>query len=142
MEEIAMIYLALPFTTFVAPPVTGFLVDKFGKYKPVVIISFILTAALHHCLLLLPHHEIAGVVPSGYIITHPKKGYVEVWWSPCPSRECPEDEELDVVLDMCVDHCLLKKPQIKLNNGSIVDPGNTDDLFFHLRKKKNDTLRG
>ncbi|XP_044256742.1 uncharacterized protein LOC123006376 [Tribolium madens] len=140
MEEIAMIYLALPFTTFVAPPVTGFLVDKFGKYKPVVIISFILTAALHHCLLLLPHHEIAGVIPSGYIITHPKKGYVEVWWSPCPSRECPEDEELDVALDMCVDHCLLKKNHLKLN-GSIVDPGNTDDLFFHLRKKKNDTLR-
>ncbi|KAJ8950283.1 hypothetical protein NQ318_021138 [Aromia moschata] len=25
---------------------------------------------------------------------------VEVWWSPCTSRECPDMEELDVVLDM------------------------------------------
>ncbi|XP_068917217.1 major facilitator superfamily domain-containing protein 6-A isoform X2 [Tenebrio molitor] len=143
MEEIAMIYLALPFTTFVAPPVTGFLVDKFGKYKPVVIISFILTAALHHCLLLLPHQETPGVVPSGYIITHPRKGYVEVWWSPCPSRECPEDEELDVVLDMCVDHCLLKKKMAIAPFAGAADPGNTDDLSFHVKKKKNnDTMKG
>lgn len=31
----------------------------------------------------------------------------QVWWSPCPSRECPEAEELDLVLDDCLDHCLL-----------------------------------
>ncbi|RZC39487.1 uncharacterized protein BDFB_000239, partial [Asbolus verrucosus] len=141
MEEIAMIYLALPFTTFVAPPITGFLVDKFGKYKPVVIISFILTAALHHCLLLLPHQETPGVVPSGYIIRHPRKNHVEVWWSPCPSRECPEDEELDIVLDMCVDHCLLKKKPHIPPLGSGADPGNTDDLTFHVGKKKNGTIR-
>lgn len=141
MEEIAMIYLALPFTTFVGPPFTGFLVDKFGRYKPVVIISFIMTAGLHHVLLLLPHQEIAGKMPSGYVITHPRKLYVEVWWSPCPSRECPEAEELDVVLDKCIDHCLLKQKHLlnttPYNGTGTSDPGKTDDLSFHLGKKKN-----
>lgn len=32
----------------------------------------------------------------------------KVWWSPCPSRECPEDEEINLVLDECDDHCLLR----------------------------------
>lgn len=140
MEEIAMIYLALPFTTFIAPPLTGFLVDRFGKYKPVVIISFLTTAALHHSLLFLPQQELPRVVPPGYVITHPRKLHVDVWWSPCPSRRCPEEEELDVVLDMCVDHCLLK-PKTTQNNITIEDPGNTDDLVFHLGKKRNDTSR-
>lgn len=139
VEEIAMIYLALPFTTFVAPPITGFLVDKFGKYKPVVIISFLLTAVLHHSFLFIPHKETPGVVPSGYIITHPRKNYSDVWWSPCPNKECPEAEEIDIVLDMCVDHCLLKKPESSVNEG-LDDPGTTDDLLFHVKKSRNITL--
>lgn len=32
----------------------------------------------------------------------------QVWWSPCPSRECPEDEEINLVLDECDDHCLMR----------------------------------
>ena len=111
IEDIAVIYLALPFTTFLAPPVTGFLVDKFGRYKPVVIISFVLNAALHHSLLLIPHQETPGVMPNAYVMRHPDQDVVEVWWSPCPSRSCPEEEEIDVVLDKCVDHCILKQPQ-------------------------------
>lgn len=146
IEEIAIIYLALPFTTFLAPPVTGFLVDKFGKYKPVIIVSFILNAAIHHSLLLIPHQETPGVVPSGYVMSHPNKEYVEVWWSPCPSRECPEQEEIDVVLDMCVDHCLLLKREHKTNKQVpqqlLDDVGEQDDLIFHLGKtKKNGTRK-
>lgn len=30
-----------------------------------------------------------------------------MWWSPCPSRECPDDEKLSLVLHECLDHCLL-----------------------------------
>ncbi|XP_044765408.1 uncharacterized protein LOC123321737 [Coccinella septempunctata] len=143
MEEIALIYLALPFTTFLAPPVTGYLVDKFGKYKSVVIVSFMATAFLHHSLLLIPHQETPGSVPSGYVITHPKKLYVEVWWSPCPSRECPAEEELDVVLDMCVDHCLLKKKKKKNETITLNGDTDTDDLTFHLAKKNsNGTIKG
>ncbi|KAL3289336.1 hypothetical protein HHI36_022774 [Cryptolaemus montrouzieri] len=143
MEEIALIYLALPFTTFLAPPVTGYLVDKFGKYKSVVIISFMATALLHHSLLLIPHRETPGSVPSGYVITHPKKLYVEVWWSPCPSRECPAEEELDVILDMCVDHCLLKKKKKHNETITLNDDTDMDDLAFHLAKKnKNGTIKG
>lgn len=136
MEEIALIYLALPFTTFLAPPLTGYLADRFGRYKPLVIGSFILTAILHHSLLFMPQQELPGVVPEGYIIRHPKKMYVEVWWSPCPSRECPVNEELDIVLDLCYDHCLLKDGKMlkRINTSDPEDPN--DDLFIHIKKKK------
>lgn len=157
IEEIGMIYLALPFTTFLAPPVTGFLVDKFGQYKPVVIISFLFNAVFHHSLLFIPHMEQPGVMPSAYVMRHPHTGDVEVWWSPCPSRECPEEEELDLVLDMCIDHCLLQRVQVGVvvppsygnpantrhavdfNN---IDVGDKDDLILHVQKNKNSTKTG
>lgn len=107
IEQIALIYLALPFTTFLSPPVTGFLVDKFGQYKPVVIISFVMSAAVHHSLLLIPHRETPGIMPSAYAMQHPNEN-VELWWSPCPSRECPDEERVHVELHHCVDHCLLQ----------------------------------
>lgn len=144
ISEIGTIYLTLPFTTFLAPPVTGFLVDKFGQYKPVVIISFLLNAAIHHSFLLIPTQEMPGVRPSGYVMRHPQ-GDVEVWWSPCAMRECPEDEELDIVLDMCVDHCLLRNYKYDTNNGKYEngndDLGNEDDLVFHIGKNKKNITK-
>ncbi|XP_065202542.1 uncharacterized protein LOC135832927 [Planococcus citri] len=110
VEEIACIYLALPLTTFLAPPVTGFLVDKFGHYKPVLFISLLLNAIFHHSLMLIPQMETPGQIPPAYVMRHPQHGKVEVWWSPCPSRECPEKEELNLVVDKCEDHCLLYFP--------------------------------
>ncbi|KAL1115778.1 hypothetical protein AAG570_006068 [Ranatra chinensis] len=121
VEEIAIVYLALPLTTFLSPPITGFLVDRFGHYK--------------------------------------------VWWSPCPSRECPEDEELNLVLDQCDDHCLLRNSSSKppgllkgIHQSIAVRPPTRvgchggyqgrppsetpnwgilpEDLHFHLEKKK------
>ncbi|KAM8715675.1 hypothetical protein ACLKA7_002686 [Drosophila subpalustris] len=78
VEEIAIIYLALPFTTFLSPPITGFLVDKFGKYKPVVVMSLLLNAIFHHSLLFIPQQEIPGVVPSAFVLRHPDSGDIEV----------------------------------------------------------------
>lgn len=104
MDEFALIYLALPCTTFLAPPVSGFLVDKFGKYKPVVIISFLLNAALHHSLLLIPHQETPGVMPQAYVLKNPDNGIEQLWWSPCTNRQCPE-EDGTVFLAKCIDHC-------------------------------------
>lgn len=156
IEEIGMIYLAMPFTTFLAPPLTGFLVDKFGQYKPVVIISFLLNGIIHHSLLFIPHMEKPGIMPSAYVMTNPNSSEVEVWWSPCPSRECPEEEELDIVLDMCVDHCVLRRIQgsviippsyaspantrqhIDFNNK---DVGDKDDLILHVEKKSKDSTK-
>lgn len=107
VEEIAIIYLALPFTTFLAPPITGFLVDKFGKYKPVMILTLVLNAVFHHALFLIPHQEIPGTVPNAFVMRNPKNGHIDVWWSPCPSRKCPEPLEMDIVLENCVAHCML-----------------------------------
>ncbi|XP_073991086.1 uncharacterized protein isoform X2 [Rhodnius prolixus] len=116
VEEIAIVYLALPLTTFLSPPVTGFLVDKFGHYKSVVIFALVLNGIFHHALMMIPQKEIPGKMPVAYVLRHPNTGKVEVWWSPCPSRECPEEEELNLVLDDCQDYCLLrnstKKPSL------------------------------
>ncbi|XP_017022139.1 major facilitator superfamily domain-containing protein 6 isoform X1 [Drosophila kikkawai] len=118
VEEIAIIYLALPFTTFLSPPITGFLVDKFGKYKPVVVMSLLLNAIFHHSLLFIPQQEIPGVVPSAFVLRHADSGDIEVWWSPCPSRECPEEPELELAVHQCVDYCLMQEqvnPQLYTN---------------------------
>ncbi|XP_034835100.1 major facilitator superfamily domain-containing protein 6-A-like [Maniola hyperantus] len=133
VPEISFVYLALPFTTFLSPPITGFLVDRFGEYKPVVITALILNAAFHHSLLLIPHQETPGVMPSAYVMRHPIKRSVEIWWSPCPSRECPdEDEQVDFVLDRCIDHCMLSIPTERPE----VDPADDkDDLDFHIEHK-------
>ncbi|XP_058819544.1 uncharacterized protein LOC131682227 isoform X1 [Topomyia yanbarensis] len=152
VEEIAIIYLALPFTTFLSPPITGFLVDKFGRYKPVVIMSLLLNALFHHSLMLIPQQEIPGKLPEAYVMRHPETGNVEVWWSPCPSRECPEEEEIDIVVDQCLDHCLLleQNPKIEIVPPPTfspilapVDVGDKDDLELIVNKKitkKNRTL--
>ncbi|CAH2102877.1 unnamed protein product [Euphydryas editha] len=133
VPEISFVYLALPFTTFLSPPITGFLVDRFGEYKPVVITALILNAGFHHSLLLIPHQETPGVMPSAYVMRHPIKRSVEIWWSPCPSRECPdEDEQVDFVLDRCVDHCMLSRPTERPSS----DPSDDkDDLDFHISHK-------
>lgn len=146
VEEIAIIYLALPFTTFLAPPITGFLVDKFGKYKPVVVLSLLLNALFHHSLMLIPQQEIPGSVPAAYVMRHPNTGKVEVWWSPCPSRECPELEEIDIVVDECFDHCLMLEQNPKIERAPTHQPNRLvltdgqddplDDLNLHISNKK------
>lgn len=57
---------------------SGFLVDKFGKFKPVLIITLLLNAVFHHALFIIPQQEIPGVVPASYVMRHPKTGNVEV----------------------------------------------------------------
>ncbi|XP_065356882.1 uncharacterized protein LOC135951205 isoform X1 [Calliphora vicina] len=122
VEEIAIIYLALPFTTFLSPPITGFLVDKFGKYKPVVVMSLLLNAIFHHSLLFIPQQEIPGVVPSAFVMRHPDSGDIEVWWSPCPSRECPEEPELELAVNQCVDYCLLQESATTTTASTLFSP--------------------
>lgn len=54
---------------------------------------------------------------SLFKIYYSKKLYqFQVWWSPCPSRECPEEEELHVIVDQCLPHCLLleQNPKIEI----------------------------
>ena len=116
--------------------------------------------------MLIPQQEIPGTVPSAYVMRHPNTGAVEVssgsvctvykltvhifvhvqlWWSPCPSRECPEEEEIDIVVDQCLDHCILfeQNPKIEIikpptDAPKVVteDNGEIDDLNFHLSKRK------
>lgn len=57
----------------------------------------------------------------------------QIWWSPCPSRECPdEDEQVDFVLDRCVDHCMLSRP----TESPAIDPADEkDDIGVHISHK-------
>lgn len=52
--------------------------DKFGRYKPVVIMSLLLNALFHHSLMLIPQQEIPGKLPEAYVMRHPETGNVEV----------------------------------------------------------------
>jgi len=56
----------------------GFLVDKFGHYKPVLFISLALNAIFHHSLILIPQMETPGAIPSAYVMRHPESGKVDV----------------------------------------------------------------
>lgn len=70
----------------------------------------------------------------------------QVWWSPCPSRGCPEDEEINIVVDTCIDHCLLleQNPKIEIvphptkssSSPRLNNLDDLDDLDFKISKKK------
>jgi len=57
---------------------SGYLIDKFGQYKFVMVLSLILNAVFHHSLLLIPHMETPGEMPSAYVMKHPETGQFEV----------------------------------------------------------------
>lgn len=79
-----------------------------------------------------------------------KSFFPQVWWSPCPSRECPDSESIDIVVDQCLDHCLLLEqnpkieiiaPPTKAPNRKPEDNGDIDDLNFHVSKRKDAKLK-
>lgn len=124
-----------------------------------IIVTFLLNALFHHALFLIPQQEIPGTVPFSYVMRHPETGNVEVslknvkfgnskltrlvfskvWWSPCPSRGCPEDEEINIAVDSCIDHCILLDldPKINVVVGRVND--DLDDLNFKISKNKPTT---
>lgn len=80
----------------------------------------------------------------------PKLNFLQVWWSPCPSRECPEQEEINIVVDECIDHCLLLEqdpkieiiqPVTKSPSIRIINQDRLDDLNFKVSKKKQNQTR-
>uniref|UniRef100_A0A182QIK9 Major facilitator superfamily associated domain-containing protein n=1 Tax=Anopheles farauti TaxID=69004 RepID=A0A182QIK9_9DIPT len=54
VEEVASVYLTLLFTSCLSPPLTGFLIDRFGRYKPVLLSSIVLNALSHHLIHFIP----------------------------------------------------------------------------------------
>lgn len=50
VAEIATVYLTLLGTTCLSPPITGYLVDRFGRYKPVLLVALVLNIVSHHAL--------------------------------------------------------------------------------------------
>ncbi|XP_053658016.1 uncharacterized protein LOC128707094 [Anopheles marshallii] len=67
VEEVASVYLTLLFTSCLSPPLTGYLIDRFGRYKPVLLTSIVLNAISHHAIHFIPartvtftHHSVNG----------------------------------------------------------------------------------
>uniref|UniRef100_A0A182YAS0 MFS_1_like domain-containing protein n=1 Tax=Anopheles stephensi TaxID=30069 RepID=A0A182YAS0_ANOST len=54
VEEVASVYLTLLFTSCLSPPLTGYLIDRFGRYKPVLLSSIVLNAISHHAIHFIP----------------------------------------------------------------------------------------
>uniref|UniRef100_A0A182R694 Major facilitator superfamily associated domain-containing protein n=1 Tax=Anopheles funestus TaxID=62324 RepID=A0A182R694_ANOFN len=58
VEEVASVYLTLLFTSCLSPPLTGFLIDRFGRYKPVLLSSIVLNAVSHHLIQFIPARSV------------------------------------------------------------------------------------
>uniref|UniRef100_A0A182N455 Major facilitator superfamily associated domain-containing protein n=1 Tax=Anopheles dirus TaxID=7168 RepID=A0A182N455_9DIPT len=58
VEEVASVYLTLLFTSCLSPPLTGFLIDRFGRYKPVLLSSIVLNALSHHLIHFIPARSV------------------------------------------------------------------------------------
>lgn len=63
VEETAIIHSIIPLSAFSGPPVAGFLADKFGGYKVILIFSLIFNAAFHTALLTVPPVETVFTTP-------------------------------------------------------------------------------
>ena len=105
VEEIATIYLVMLFTTFMAPALTGFLVDKFGKYKPVIITYFILNFLSHHGLNLVPQRDYSHHLPDQIVIKEAFDGALELKWLPCNSQDCKSESHVRQYANQCMGNC-------------------------------------
>ncbi|XP_055540675.1 uncharacterized protein LOC129727167 [Wyeomyia smithii] len=101
--EIATVYLTLLFTTCLCPPISGYIVDRFGQYKPVLMVCLVLNIVAHHSLDLIPRRQ-----PFELIMVQPRlsfttadKGSIYLD-QPCSQAECPNASLLQ--LKLC-QHC-------------------------------------
>ncbi|XP_058819540.1 major facilitator superfamily domain-containing protein 6-like [Topomyia yanbarensis] len=88
--EIATVYLTLLFTTCLSPPISGYIVDRFGRYKPVLLVCLVLNIVAHHSLDLIPRRQ-----PFGLVTVQPQlslgaadNGTISMN-QPCNQAECP-----------------------------------------------------
>ncbi|XP_053695401.1 uncharacterized protein LOC128742926 [Sabethes cyaneus] len=88
--EIATVYLTLLFTTCLCPPISGYIVDRFGQYKPVLMVCLVLNIVAHHSLDLIPRRqpfELVTVRPRLVFLAADKGNiYLD---QPCSQSGCP-----------------------------------------------------
>lgn len=54
VEETAVVYTMLPITQFLSSPIAGFIGDRLGKYRDVLLLSIVMTVVLATALLYVP----------------------------------------------------------------------------------------
>lgn len=57
LSQIGIIYAVLPFTSFLGPPLLGFMADKLGQYKAVLILATFINGLSHSLLLAVPTYS-------------------------------------------------------------------------------------
>ncbi|KXJ81826.1 hypothetical protein RP20_CCG017872 [Aedes albopictus] len=99
VEEIAAVYLTLLFTTCLSPPITGYIVDRFGRYKPVLLVSLVLNLVAHHSLSLVPIRApwVLKVVQPETVWNAIDNGTI-ILENPCDSLEFPTVSFLEKIL--------------------------------------------
>ncbi|CAG0887735.1 unnamed protein product [Darwinula stevensoni] len=139
-EQIAIIYAVLPFTSFLGPPitgeegrtsrvrrvVTGLIADKFGNYKPVLLLCLVTNAVFHSLLVALPAYKREEVAKRGMGFGCGGGAFVEVrggsgcnvsgwigdWRVERCRRGCAGEEGVEEALKVCdAGHCLDVGPQ-------------------------------
>ncbi|XP_053676976.1 uncharacterized protein LOC128727097 [Anopheles nili] len=86
VEEVASVYLTLLFTSCLSPPLTGFLIDRFGRYKPVLMTSIVLNAAAHHLIHFIPARDVT-VTQRNFSVTYtPDREALLLESSVCPEE--------------------------------------------------------
>ncbi|XP_067141782.1 major facilitator superfamily domain-containing protein 6-like [Centruroides vittatus] len=86
VEETSYIYTFLPFTQIMGSPLAGAVADKLGQYKPVLIISLLLTSAFSTAIMFVP--------PAANTYEHVPHRYIT-----CNSSE------LNLIIESCNQKC-------------------------------------
>lgn len=92
VAEIATVYLTLLVTTCLSPPVTGYLVDRFGRYKPVLLVALVCNLVAHQALDMIPRRQpFELVVMDRVMVTEASPGIDGTIALPrgCKQGDCP-----------------------------------------------------
>lgn len=155
VENIAIIYAVLPFTSLISSPLVGFLADKLGSYTKVIMMSVTGDAILFSLLLLIPKVKYITQASPGLNFTM-TIDHAHLKWNPCPDGseralhlenglsldtlelsncllQCPYSDVFNPceVLSNGADFCSRDSKLLHLNNISFedVEPADTHVMF-------------
>uniref|UniRef100_A0A182PSA3 Major facilitator superfamily associated domain-containing protein n=1 Tax=Anopheles epiroticus TaxID=199890 RepID=A0A182PSA3_9DIPT len=86
VEEVASVYLTLLFTSCLSPPLTGYLIDRFGRYKPVLLTSIVLNAVSHHAIHFIPARNVTVTQRSWNVSLAQDDGGLLIQGLECPTE--------------------------------------------------------
>src|SRR5947208_1643907 len=74
------IYTLLPITQVLGPPIAGFIADKLGKYKPVLVLSLVLCIVTATSILFVPSSSPQTQNDEGQNLTKSRGNHQLTFW--------------------------------------------------------------